>query len=235
MNYFDQVVEKASTLPSSDNRFIALESYVDNLDEFINITCSQTEVRLKAKIIVETDPVVQAEMEGDAFYMRELGKTEFSMTICGSVLVSTYFAYEASIINLLDYLAKMKGFVLFANYKKKHSKRIKLAHDGNINFLILVEEYVNEFLKIDVFGGGSYLVLLEDLRVLRNSYVHNGCLLYGLPDKTKEKIINGTYRGVLQYRDVHWFVTPEGSSTFFKKTYESFKYFKRHVFEAAIA
>ena len=235
MDYFDQIVEKASAFPRSDSRFTALESYVDNLGEFIDMTCSQTEVRLKAKIITENDPVAQAEIEGDINYMQESGRAEFSMTICGSVLVSIYFAYEASIINLLDYLARNKGLILFENYKRKQSKRIKLEHNGKISFLIVAEEYVHEFLKISIFGGNSYAALLEELRVLRNSYVHNGCLLDSLPDNTKEKIIDGTYGRALQCGDIHWFATPEGASVFFKKTYESFKYFKRQVFDVSIA
>jgi len=182
----------------------------------------------------DKDPVRQAEIESDINYMQESGKLEFSMTICGSVLVSVYFAYEASLTGVFDYLATSKSLVSFDTYKKKQKERIKEEHGGKINFLVIAEEYTKEILKINLFGGNSYASVIEELRVLRNSYVHNGCSLDDLVDSTKGKIINGTYKNVLGHSDTLWYITPLGVSVFFKETYGSFKHFQRQAFHVAV-
>lgn len=228
------MVEKASEFPAIDWRFNALDSYVMNLDEFIKVTCDQTEVRLKARALKNNDPVEQSELESNIKYIGNVGRSEFSSTMCGSVLVSIYFAYEASLTDIFNCLSTNKKLISFKSYKDKHHKKIKAEHDEKINFLITANQYAKEILNIDLFGNNSHASFLEELRVLRNSYVHNGCLLDNLTDSTREKIVDGTYNNTFGCNDRCWFITPAGVSVFFKKTYGSFKHFQRQAFHITV-
>lgn len=231
MHDFDEPVEKAAKFPQLDSRFTALEFYVNGLSEFIAVTCDQTELRLKAQIRREMDPVSQGELESELIELQETGRLEFSSTICGSVLVSIYFAWEASVAKIFTYLAQDKSLPTFENFKKTQNKE----NNGKQSFLALASAYSSDVLKIPLFDKALSLRLLEELRTLRNSYVHNGCSLDSISDRTRQNILNGKYSKALGYIDSKWYITPAGVSLFFKETHESFKNFQRRAIEQAIA
>lgn len=217
MDEFDILVEKAAEFPPLDGRLSALESYVNNLEEFINVTCDQTEIRLKAHANREEDPVAQAEIESEALQLQSIGRLEFSSTICGSVLVSVYFAYEASVTKIFNHLARKKSLVSFDGFKEKQIKRIKEQNGDKVNFLLVADTYSHEILRISLFGNRSGYFVLEELRGLRNSYVHNGCSLESLSERTNENIKNGKYELALCYGDSKWCVTPFGGINIFQR------------------
>jgi hypothetical protein len=231
MHEFDDLVEKSANFPSLDGRFAALEFYIDSLSEFINFTCDQTELRLKAQIRREVAPVSQAETESRLIQLQETGRLEFSSTICGSVLVSIYFAYEASVVSIFNHLAQEKSLTSFENYKRKEKDRIKKDNNGKLNFLVLADTYSLEELGFSLFGKALNKSVLEELRMLRNSYVHNGCTLDSLSDRTKQNIVNGKYEKALGRVGLKWYITPAGVLLFFKEAHESFKYFQRCAFD----
>lgn len=231
---FDKLVEKAAYFPSLDGRFAALENHVNSLGEFIEVTCDQTEIRLKAHANKEKDPVTQAEIESEVWQLQNGGRSEFSSIICGSVLVSVYFTYEASIVNIFDHMARNSSLVLFENFKRKQANRIKKENNGKVTFLLSADAYSCEVLGLSLFGTHTGYFAVEELRRLRNSYVHNGCTLDGISEKTKNNIFNGKYERALGYLGSKWYVTPVGVSIFFKETYDSFKYFQRQAFAKTI-
>ncbi len=149
-------------------------------------------------------------------------------------MVSIYFAYEASVVSIFNHLAQEKLVTSFENYKSKEIDRIKKANNGKLNFLVFANAYSLEELGFSLFGKALSKRALEELRMLRNSYVHNGCSLDSLSDHTKQNIVNGKYEKAFGRVGIKWYITPAGVSLFFKEAHESFKYFKRLAFDKAI-
>lgn len=230
----DSLTDKAFDFPNLDSRFLALDNYVATLDEFISVTCDQTEIRLKAKISNIKDPVSKGEFDSDLEHLSTIGKLDFSHTICGSVLVSIYFSYEASIINIFNHLSKKNSLITFESYKKKNKKYFQSKYEKT-NFLIFSQSYSKKILNIEVMSEEKSLNFLDELRMLRNSYVHGACLISKLSDNLQEKIKNKEYNKIFGNSDDHWHITPFGVSIFFKEVYRIFKVFERESFKSIVA
>lgn len=231
MDSFDELVEKASRFPRRDSRFYALATYIDSLSEFINVTCDQTELRLRAQIRRESDPVSQAELESELIELQANGRLKYSSTICGSVLVSIYFAYEASVVTIFNHLAQNRSSSTFDNYKKSQTRE----NNKKPSFLEVASTYSSEVLGISLFSKSLSSNILEELRMLRNSYVHNGCSLDSISERTKQNILNGKIKKALGHIGSRWYITPTGVSLFFEETHKSFKYFERRAIDKALA
>jgi len=213
MNSFDEMCEKASKFPERDKRFSALEGYVDNLEEFINVTHDQTVLRLHSQIKNESDPVKEGEVSFILSQLEESGKEDLSSMVCGAALVSVYFAYEASLLSWFEHLSKeleSKKFAAFKNNRKNKKE----------SFVRLAECYSSEILGFSIFSGAQGSEVIELLRKLRNSYVHNACSISGIPDKYRNL-------NVFNISKSTWSISPAGVKYFYIQTYALYSHFCR--------
>ena len=213
MNSFDEMCEKASRFPEKDKRFSALEGYVDNLEEFINVTHDQTVLRLQAQIKNESDPVKEGEASFILSQLEGSGKEELSSMVCGSALVSVYFAYEASLLSWFEHLSEELGLKKYATFKNNRKNKKE-------SFITLAEGYSSEILGFNIFCGVQSSEVIELLRKLRNSYVHNASSISDVQDKYKSL-------NVFSFSESTWSVGPAGVKYFYVQTYALYKRFCR--------
>lgn len=217
---FDSIEYVLQDFPESDYRFSTLQDYIHELTEFLEFTYRQKLQRLKHKISIETDEIKQGEMLGDLSRLEDNGLEYLSHTIWGGLLTSIFASYESSILEVFDFFNKKYNFEKFEKFEKK----------GRTSFIDRAEQYSLKNFNCTLFQNPNEKRVLQELSLLRNSYVHNGCSLTLLSASIRKKIIDKVYKDYsLGIHNGYWLANPKNTHFYFHHVYNCFTGYQRRI------
>lgn len=157
-----EIPDRILAFPEADIRFSALASYVGGITESISFIHEQKCQRLRAEINSEKNIEEKFELEVELDDLINNGTDYISHTIWGGILMSVFFTFENSILQIFDYC---HSELLIPKFKTKNK----------LGFVRCANNYSTEHLEISLFVSSLEREAIYDLAKLRNSYVHNGC------------------------------------------------------------
>lgn len=207
------------SFPEADARFTFLSGYIADLPEFIQTTYEQKCLRLKAEVESEKDDYEKIELLNELEHLKELGLESLAHIVWGGTLVTIFGTFENSVSSILVHCATVLGKPKFKVHRDK-------------GFIRSAHAYATEVLGVSLFNSKTEYILLRDLGVLRNSYVHNGCSVLKFPEAMLQAITGGAYGGLsLAVENGVWRANEKNTKLFFKATEDCFRYFHWQALE----
>lgn len=205
--------------PEADARFTFLSSFIVDLPEFIRTTFAQKCLRLKADAYSKTEDYERLELLGELEHLKKLGPESLSHIVWGGVLVTIFSTFESSVSSILVHCAKV-----LEKQEFKISPRKGFIHSAHT--------YASEVLGIPLFNSTTDYILLRDLALVRNSYVHNGCSVSRFPKAMLEAITGGAYGGLsLAVENGAWRANEKNTNFYFQVTEKCFRSFQWRALE----
>ena len=213
------IPEGIVSFPEADARFTFLSSYIADLPEFVQTTYEQKRLRLKAEAESQKDDYEKLELLSELEHLEELGPESLAHIVWGGTLVTIFGTFENSVSSILAHCAKVLEKPKFKVHR--HKGFIRSAH-----------AYAAEVLGVRLFNSKTEYILLRDLGLLRNSYVHNGCSVLKFPEAMLEAITGGAYGGLsLTVENGAWRANEKNTKLFFKATENCFRSFQRQALQ----
>lgn len=217
---FDELCE----FPWSNAPFVELKRYIRSVHEFLPHVTAQREVRLQARIKTETDPVAIGEFESELEQVRNSESVVLSRLVWGGVLVSIYSAYEFGVESVLHY------------WQRSADHPVTFRLEPKRDFLQCAEEYTQRHVGIALFSKGVERARLNELKTLRNSFVHRGSQLSTLPRKLQAAVAKKEHPGVaLAEHDGQWVANARSAAFYLLTTEHAIKSFGDGAVEKCLA
>ncbi len=161
-----------------------LRRYIGAVNEFLPYSTAQQILRLEARVKTEVDPVSIDECKSEIENLREDGETLLPRLIWGGVLVSIYAAFEFDIERV------------FRHWKNVCSYPVQFKQESKKDFLSSAKAYAENQVGVQLFSAHRQYEKLNELKQLRNSFVHKGGQMDLLPEVLQKKIHNKVHPGV---------------------------------------
>jgi hypothetical protein len=216
--------EELCEFPWPNAPFVELKRYVRSVHEFLPHMTAQEEIRLRARIKIEGDPVAVGELESELELVRTAGTVVLPRLVWGGVLVSIYAAYEFGVESVLNYW----------KLTARHSVGFKL--EPKRDFLQCAEEYSKRHLGAALFASDIQGVRLKELKTLRNSFVHRGSQLSTLPEKLRIAIARKEHPGLaLEEAEGQWIANARSAAFYLLTAERTIKSFGEVALQKCLA
>lgn len=162
------VLNAGCDFPWSDGLFGHLERYIGTADHFLAIAQDLQSKSLAEALNSELDPVAVRELAYELERLQGADLKSNRRLIWGGLLVSIYAAFEQSSAQIFAHLQVAAGSAAF-----------KIGRRENLIAATARHSTVN--VGIEIFDTSVELGCLDQLRMLRKSFVHSGGKIVALP------------------------------------------------------
>lgn len=143
------------------------------VDEFFPYLTAQQVVRLTARIKSEVNPVAVSEFESEIKSLKDDESIALPRLVWGGVLVSINAAFEFGVESV------------FRHWQTITAHSIPFKQEPKKDFLSSARNYAQDHIGIKLFSTPVQKERLDELKQLRNSFVHKGGQLSTLSPKLR--------------------------------------------------
>jgi hypothetical protein len=205
--------------PWQDGMFMHLRRYIASVDQFLALAHDLQSKAINDAMSFSTHPVALGELQYELMRLNEEDALSNQRVVWGGLLVSIYAAFEHSLEQIFQHWRLATDGPAF---KAK----------GREDIVAAAVRHSDQCVAISLFKNTSEPDCLNQLRMLRNSFVHKSGRLDAIPPNMWSSIQSRKHLGFpLEVVDQRWCANVFAAQYYLDGAYQVMRRFSREVSE----